>query len=141
MFLQMHVSWTWSHSLELPGMFGSFSEIVVRLIGDQRLDFKNNKTLYEHFRRWVIKAYCEINLIYRMSIPIRELVNLWSSLPCNDYFTNLGKIKQVVCEWAEFSYRAMFTCSYICRADFENYNNNCWPFFDVQRFERTVQIK
>ena len=28
----------------------------------------------------------------------------------------------------------------ICRADFENYNNNCWPFFDVQRFERTNKL-
>ena len=27
-----------------------------------------------------------------------------------------------------------------CRADFEKYNNNCWPFFDVQRFKRTNKL-
>ena len=78
--------------------------------------FQINKTLYEHFRRWVIKAYCAINLIYRMfnsRYKSAWLVNLWSSLPCNDYVTTFCEIKQVVHEWAEFSYKAMFTCSYL----------------------------
>ena len=78
-------------------------------------ELKTNKTLYVHFSRWVIKAYYAINLIYRMfnSTKSAWLVNLWSSLACNDYVTTLCEIKQVVREWAEFSYKATFTCSYL----------------------------
>ena len=56
--------------------------------------------------------------IYRM-FRIAWLVNLWSNLPCNDYITTLCEIKQVVREWAEFSYKAMFIHAAICQADFE----------------------
>ncbi len=72
---------------------------------------KLNKMFYEHFSRWVIKAYYAINLTYRMFNSSAWMVNLWSSLACNDYVTTLSEIKQVVREWAEFFYKAMFTCS------------------------------
>ena len=67
------------------------------------------------------------------------LVNLWSCLACNDYVTTLCEIKQIVREWAEFSYKAMFTCSFFVEPILKN-NNNCWPFFDVQRFERSNKL-
>ena len=67
---------------------------------------KLNKTLYKHFSRWIINAP-------RMFNSSAWLVNLWSSLACNDYVTTLSEIKQVVREWAQFSYKAMFTCSFL----------------------------
>ena len=42
------------------------------------------------------------------------------------------EIKQVVREWAEFSYKATFICMFLK-------NNNCWPFLDVQ-LERSNKL-
>ena len=71
-----------------------------------------------------IKAYCAIHLIYRIlynSIRVHAwLVNLWSSLACNDYVTTLCEIKQVVRESNGLN-SPIKICLHaaICRADFE----------------------
>ncbi len=103
-----------SGCFELSEKQQSFKQIKDPL----RYDTIHNKTLYEHFSRWVIKAYSAINLIYGMFNSTR--VHGWSiyGAVCHITFmlrpsVNCGEIKQVVREWAEFSYKAMFTCSYL----------------------------
>ena len=78
---------------------------------------------------WVFGWYS--NGMIRVFNSIR--VHGWSiyAWSCNDYVTILCEIKQVVREWAEFSYKAMFTCMQLFVGPFLENNNNCWPFFDV----------
>ncbi len=42
-------------------------------------------------------------------------------------------------EWAEFSHKAVFYMQLFV-GPFLKSNNNCWPFFDVQRFERSNKL-
>ena len=50
----------------------------------------------------------------------------------NDYVTTLCEIKQVV---REFSYKLSYVYMQLFAGPI--LKNNCWPFFDVQRFERS----